>query len=489
MKTVTNFGRNVRFTPRRVYAPRDEAALLRVLDGHSSGKIRVAGSLHSWSDVVETDDVLVDMRYFGDVRVEANGREVWARVGGGCRIKHLLDRLRGSTGATLPTVGAITEQTIAGAISTATHGSGKHSLSHYVQEVRLAAYDAADHRARIYQWTEGPELRAARCALGFMGTIVEVRLRCVPDYLVSETLVACGTIEEVLDAEDRFPLQQFVLVPYLWSYVVFRRRMTRLRPSAGGRVSAWIYRIYKRTVIDFAFHLVAKLLASPFAGSGVTRWFYRKAFTGLLPSGRTFTDRSRSALTLKHDLFRHLEMEVFVPARHLVESTELVQAVISTFSGISEPLPPPVSAALERIGMLATLLSHAGSYTHHYPVFFRRVLPDDTLISMTSGSDEPYYTMSFFTYQRQRERGPFFVFAGFLARCLTRLYAARLHWGKYLPLTCADIEELYPRLEEFRRRCRGVDPEGVFRNSYAERVLGFGDRRSGSGREVLQETI
>ncbi len=160
--SITNFGGNLRFTPRHLYVPTTEAEVLAILDRHAQGKIRVVGALHSWSPAVVCADALIDLRHFDTVQVErdTNGA-VWAAVGGGCRIKHLLRKLRYVAGATLPSIGLITEQTIAGAIATGTHGSGKHSLSHYVAELRVAAYDGATGKARIYTWSDGTELRAA----------------------------------------------------------------------------------------------------------------------------------------------------------------------------------------------------------------------------------------------------------------------------------------------------------------------------------------
>ena len=91
---VINFGGNIRFTPRRRYVPTTEAEVLKLLDDHADGRIRVAGALHSWSPAVETRDVLVDLRHFDAVAVERTEKgEVWATVGGGCRIKHLLRKL------------------------------------------------------------------------------------------------------------------------------------------------------------------------------------------------------------------------------------------------------------------------------------------------------------------------------------------------------------------------------------------------------------
>ena len=121
--------------------------------------------------------------------------------------------------------------------------------------------------------------------------------------------------------------------------------------------------------------------------------------------------------------------------------------------------------------MLDELRSHAGSYTHHYPIFIRRVLPDDTLISMTAGAREPAYTISLFCYHEPRTA--FYVLADFVARALHRLHGACPHWGKYFPLGYADIDGSYPRLPEFRAICKRYDARGTFRNRYVTSVLGF----------------
>jgi hypothetical protein len=117
-----------------------------------------------------------------------------------------------------------------------------------------------------------------------------------------------------------------------------------------------------------------------------------------------------------------------------------------------------------------------GTFTQHYVVTFRRVLPDDALIAMTaaapaSGGDVPWYAISFITYAEPRDA--FCGLAKFLLSSMIRLYGARPHWGKYCPLTQAEAEALYPRLETFREIARGVDPEGVFQNEFVGRVLGF----------------
>lgn len=467
---VTNFGGNVSFVPRHYYMPRNESEVLAVLDRHAGGRIRAVGSLHSWSDVVATDDVAIDLRHFSAVTTADRGGELWATVGGGCRLEHLLRAIHKESDATLPTLGAITQQTISGAISTGTHGSGRHSLSHYVVSVRTAAYDRDTGRARIFEWTQGEQLRAARCALGCLGVILSVTIRCVPKYFVEETIRRFETLDEVLASEKEYPLQQFILVPYLWSWYAFQRRGVQ---REGKALAAGLYRLYNRVGIDGVFHLVVKALASPLAGRGIVRAFYRRVLVFLLLRGKTVVQESHRTLTMRHELFQHLEMEAFIPARHLHAATELLRHVIAAFAGEHEPLPPGVAAALREVGMLEPLEALRGTYVHHYPLFFRRVLPDDTLISMTADATEPYYTVSFFTYLAPARRGPFFVMADYLARILSRRYDVRLHWGKYFPLAYDDIQRLYPALAEFQHTCARTDPKTVFRNAYTARVLGL----------------
>ncbi|TMQ13677.1 MAG: FAD-binding protein [Deltaproteobacteria bacterium] len=222
---IVNFGGNVAFTPRHRYAPRSEAEVLAVLDRHAGGTIRVVASLHSWSDDVVCDDVILDLRHFDRVVVETRDGETWATVGAGCVLGDALAQIRAAADATLPTLGAVTVQRMAGVVSTATHGSGRSSFSHYMAALRVAAYDPQTGKARVFELAGGEELLAARCALGALGVILEVRFRCVPAYHVAETLVRRATLDEVLADEPRFPLQQFVLVP---------RAASAARGRAGG---------------------------------------------------------------------------------------------------------------------------------------------------------------------------------------------------------------------------------------------------------------
>ncbi len=467
---VTNFGGNVQFQPQHRYVPRDEAEVLAILNRHATGKIRVVGARHAWSDSIITDNALMDLFHFQEVKIERNAHgEIWAIFGGGCTIERALEQLDRQANATLPTLGLISEQTIAGAISTATHGSGRPSMSHYLAEIRVAAYDPDTGQARIYVWSDGPQLRAARCALGCMGIVLSVKLRCLPQYAITESVLQFASLDAALAQEAEHPLQQFYLVPYAWTLYAQQRRPL----SADAPTRSWhaaIYRIYWYLFIDIALHATIRICAAWLRSRRLVHLLFGRLLPALFWKPRNRIDRSDRILVMEHELFRHLEIEIFVPARQVHRAADFVQQVLAVFDG-AETLDPLVNDELDRLGLLARLVALRGTFTHHYPITFRRVLPDDTLISMTADAAEPYYAISFITYVEPREA--FYKLASFLAESMVALHAARLHWGKYFPLEHAQIRDTYPGLAEFRAVCRQTDPHGVFCNDHVRRVLGF----------------
>ena len=161
------------------------------------------------------------------------------------------------------------EQAIAGAVSTGTHGSGKHSLSHYVDEMRLATYDPTTGEPVIRTISDERALRAARCAVGCMGIIVSVGIRCRQQYCVEEHFGAYQDLADVLDAESRYPLQQFFLLPHSWQYLAQHRREVD-RPRS---FLATIYRLYWLFGIDVAMHLIMILLTRLRIGNLITGYY------------------------------------------------------------------------------------------------------------------------------------------------------------------------------------------------------------------------
>jgi len=478
---ITNFGRTVSFAA-TLLTPRREIDVLDILRRYAGRKIRVLGSGHSWSDVRHSEDIAIDMREISGIRVEDDGRRPSVVVGAGCTLGALLRTLR-RRGLTLPTLGAITRQTVAGAVATATHGSGRSSLSHFVREMRIATYHPATGEPFVLTLsadsadpTEQAELRAARCSLGYLGVVLSLRFECERRYAVEEELALVPSLDEVLASAEDYPLQQFVVIPYAWKYYVLRRRRIPDERARGTR--EWLKRIasrgYKLGVVDVGIHAAIKLFGAR-SWDEPSRWLMERALPVTALRGWTSTDDSERILTIRHDLYRHVEMEMFVPADRLREALDLVHEITETFAAGGprhRALPPRIQTLLERVPGMTAELGWSGGYLNHYFITCRRVRPDEALIATSSGGEGDYYSISVITYRLGDPR--FARYCRVLARCLASLYGARPHWGKHFPLTHTAVEQLYPgRLDEFRRICARYDPTGVFRNAYAQRVLGF----------------
>ncbi len=464
---IQNFGRNVSFAPEVFVAPQTEAEVLQLLAQHQGKQIRVIGRLHAWSEAARGDVVVLDLRHLNNVVMEPRSDGVWATVGAGCQIKKLLVELERQAGVTMPSLGLISEQAIAGAISTGTHGSGKNSLSHYISEVRVATYDPATGEPIIRTISDGAELQAARCSLGCLGVILSVGLWCRPQYQVEEHFQRYDKLDDVLAAEVSFPLQQFFFVPWSWDFYVQHRREV----SAPRSWLAILYRTYWFLVMDVGLHLFVMLFAKFWKSSSAIRFFFRRILPGAVVRNWRVVDKSQDMLIMEHELFRHIEIEVFVKRSQLAEALQFVTQLLRHFDGEGDAFSEANRQRLIVTELWDTLATNSERYTHSYPICVRKVLPDDTLMSMASSLDEPHYAISFANYARPNERQGFFQFGSSLTDTMARLFDARPHWGKWCPLNSQQAETLYPRLDEFRIICRRFDERGVFTNPWLARLL------------------
>jgi hypothetical protein len=464
-RQVENFGGNLRMRPEAYCVPADEAGVLALLREHRGRRVRAVGALHSWSQAPLAEDVLVDLRRLRGVSIERRGERLLATVGAGCRIKEVLAELQRLGGWTLPTIGLVSEQTIAGAVSTGTHGSGRHSLSHYVAAVRLAHYDPTTGEPVVRTIDGGDALRAARCAVGCLGLLLAVTCEIRPQYQVEETLRECGSLDEVLAGENTYPLQQFYLVPWSWRWLVQQRREVR----QGRSPLAWLYRLYWWLFVDWGLHLLVVLLARWWRWRRGVQELYRRVL-GTVIQGWRVVDRSDRQLIMEHELFRHIETELFVTREELAGSLAVVRELIECCGGSPEAVSAATREAFSRLGLLDELQGAAGCYTHHYVICVRKVLADATWISMSSG-ESPRYAISLISYVWPQDRAGFFRFASLAARSLAALHGARPHWGKLCPLDAAVLRRLYPRWGEFRAQCLELDPAGVFRNRWFDELL------------------
>ena len=465
-RTINNFGRNIRFKPDNYYEPAHENEVLEILQKHAHDKIRAIGSLHSWSDIAASDDTIINLKKLNKVEIHQNEDSVYATIGGGIKLRQLLKKIHPYT---LPTHGAVLEQTIAGAIATATHGSGATSMSDMIDGIRLIAYDSKTGKPGIFDLTKNDDLQAARCHLGAMGIIVEVKIKLIKEYHIQETLKPMKSMGEILKKEDEYPLQQFFCLPWSWKFYSFLRRKTNkpdmLIKRLAGRVVAYLFN-------DVLFHATLTFMVNTLKWKKYFSFLYHKFLPIMLKKGLTVSDNSRNTLSTHHEFFRHVEMELFIPADQIEDAFITAKHIIEYSAGKTDMLPEGLTGKITSTKLKEELTDLKGIYHHHFPLFFRKVLPDQrTLMSLTAGSSNHFYTMSFFSYSRNLTQ--FFKMADCLARTLVQLHDALPHWGKYYPLTYREVGILHPRTHRFTEICSRFDPNGTFTNNFTKRVLDY----------------
>jgi len=153
----------------------------------------------------------------------------------------------------------------------------------------------------------------------------------------------------------------------------------------------------------------------------------------------------------------------------------------------SDEISPQIRAQLVGADSMQLLEQLRGRYCHPYPICVRKILPDDTLISMATNAtsrnpleqgnldtflvDEPWYSITLTNFQAPRSREAFDLLASLLTKCMSQLFGARPHWGKLNSLSVEELRSHYPAFDTFREICDKSDPHGAFRNPWTQRLL------------------
>jgi FAD/FMN-containing dehydrogenase len=194
--TWTNWVGNQSFSPAAVVEPRDEDEVVRAV--RQAARVRVAGAGHSFTPIVETDGTLLDLAAMrGVVGTDAVRRRATARPA--TLIRDFYEPLW-EAGLALRNQGDIDTQQIAGAVATATHGSGigNPSLSGFVRGVRLVT---GTGEVREIGEDEPDLLRAAQVSVGMLGVVTQLELEVTEAYRLKQQVVVWPW-EEVLERWD-----------------------------------------------------------------------------------------------------------------------------------------------------------------------------------------------------------------------------------------------------------------------------------------------
>jgi FAD-linked oxidoreductase len=366
-----------------------------------------------------TEEVMVDLSRLNAIEFPDSACTC-ARAQAGITLRQLNKELH-AHGLALENMGDIDVQTLAGAVSTGTHGTGLDfgNLSTQVQALRFV-----NGNGEVVSCSEDerPEtLRAARLSLGLLGIITEIELRCIPAYEL-ELRIGKLTLSEVLDnyrtlnAECRhfegywFPHTPWMLTKRLQGVIA--------ESDAASPISDYLQEV---VLENYGFLALCELSHRfPGLSSRLSR-----LMAGLVSDYRKVAPSYRIFSTPR--LVRFNEMEYAVP--------------LDVF--------PEVMREVER-----------RVNTHHPDIFFpleiRFVRGDDaSYLSPAYGHHSAYIACH--VYHKKNYRS-------YLTdmEAIFRAYGGRPHWGKLHSLQAEDLHGLYPRFADFEEQRQLHDPRGVF---------------------------
>ena len=329
-------------------------------------------------------------------------------------------------------LGDIDRQTIAGAISTGTHGTGAQlrNISAQVEAIELVL---ADGSVRELSAAGDPELlRAARVGIGALGAISAVTLRCVPAFTLRPGRLAaararrCSTPSRSAPTRnDHFELFTF---PYADTALVLERNRTEEPPRPRGRAAAFLNDVVLENWALEALSATGRALPAGDPGALAARRAAR------LRQPRRST--AATAIFANERRVRFTEMEYGVPREHGPEAARRV---------------------IEWV--------RANRYPVFFPIEMRVAAGDDALLSPSHERDTAYIAVHQY---RGMEWRPYFE----AVEEIMDDYGGRPHWGKRHFQTAATLAPRYPRWAEFQAARDELDPGRVFTNEYADRVLG-----------------
>lgn len=426
-----NWAGNQRCVPTAVHRPTSTEALAAIVrDAAAAGnRVKVIGGGHSFTDVAMTDGHLVSLDDMNGVLGVGgpDGRDVTVQAG--IRLFELNAALA-TRGLAMANLGDIDRQSIAGAVSTATHGTGAGlgNLATAIVGLELVAGDGSIRRTDEH--TDPELLRVARVGLGALGILTEVTLRCVPAF----NLHAVETIEPLAEVLADFDtlMRSTDHVEFFWFPGARRvqiKRNTRTDAPAAPQSRAGYIRD-KWIGENLAFGTVCRVgRRFPSAAPKIAKLVMSSA------SERDLVDRSDKIFCSPRKV-RFLEMEYGVPVESVPEAMERIGSLVESL-----PFPPM------------------------FPVEVRVSRGDDIPLSTGHGRDSGWIAV------HQYVGAPYEAYFQGVEQIMND-YQGRPHWGKMHFQSAATLAPRYPEWEAFQQMRTELDPTGTFANAYTDRVLG-----------------
>jgi L-gulono-1,4-lactone dehydrogenase len=432
--TFENWAKTLKFKPKNFCQPKSEQDVIDIVRAARAAKtcVRVQGgeNSHSWSQFTVTNDTLVNLDNLNKPLI-ADILKSQFTFEAGIRIKDLV-KVLAKDNLGLKNTGSIMEQSIAGAISTGTHGTGLRLGNLATQIVRMRIVTGTGDVQEITE-NQMPLLNAARVNFGGLGIITEVTVSVVPNYDLEFSAYWCK-FEDIIDKIDTLNAEN-------------------------ERVRIWWF---PKPVFGIKHNIVLSTMNPP----GTPR--------GMLAGFDDLTQAQSNTLAKSALPF---DIGVLFAALSKLAADPDDQVLLSRFTAnyvqvLTLPLIPilhreceyaiPVEKTREALIRFRQFMDEA-EFNTTLPVEVRFVAKDDSLLSPAQGRDVCYIGAN--TQDNAVE-----VFQRF--EPLMKSLGGRPHWGKHFTMTRDEIRSMYPdTFQEFANLRAQWDPDGVFANSLIHQLL------------------
>jgi L-gulonolactone oxidase len=443
---VENWAQNFAVYPKNFYEPTSVDQVKQIVSSTNSLQIRVIGSKHSPSDICMTNDTIISLRKMNRVlNIDVETKQV--RVEAGLTLEDL-NEILSQNGLALQNLGSISEQSVAGAISTGTHGTGvgEFVLSATILEIKVVSGTGEVLKASA---TENSSLYYSTiCGLGCMGVIVETLIQATDAFDLYATQ-APTTLEIALQTyKEKIKLHQFYRFWYIphtnivteWYAKKVPPHAHRLQPPKFLRMLIWLLNWIRFSL--FGFHLYRFVMfLSIYLPSLIVPINYIWGTLLFNLEKRISVDRSDRLFNIDC-LFQQHVNEWSIPI------DDLPLAMVE------------INEMINRIGHYA-----------HFPIEVRFTAADKVWLSPSYGRVSAW--IGIIAYKPFNKDVPYKVYFSEFEKIMNR-YNGRPHWAKIFDIAGdKDFKMKYDRWHEFKYTREKYDPDGKFVNAWSAKILGL----------------
>ena len=429
MPSWKNWAGNQQSKPVRIERPASESEVVEIIRQAVLNKqrVKVVGSGHSFTGIAVPEEVMIDLTRLNQVR-SVDHRGGLITVQAGIVLSDLNAHLELHQ-LSMPNLGDVTYQTLAGALSTSTHGTGLRRTG-LAAQIRAFKMVSASGEVLVCSPLQNAEIfHCGRVSLGALGVITEVTLNVVPAFnlrAVEQPMRISDVLDNYSQLIEENDFFEFYWVPHTKWALTKANNVSSDAIDSPGRFATWYNKMFLE---NYAFGVLCRI---------------GRLFPTLIPKLATILPSSGRVeyVNVSHRIFSSKRLVKFYEMEYSISLDSLVPALREVMSMVEDR-----------------------GFRISFPVEVRCTGSDDIPFSTSSGRRSAYIAVHMF---KGSEYGEYFS----AVEAILRKYEGRPHWGKIHNLNANDISSLYPEYQRFIEVRNQLDPEGVFTNDYLRRVLG-----------------